>query len=237
MGRKKISIVFLKKIGSICLILFGVSILCFILLAATNKDIAEIVARRASMNVTPEQIEAVRAELGLDKPLLVRYLLWLKSFFTGDFGISLTTFNPILSDLQKHLPTTAMLVSLSLLWIIVLTIPVSLLCAYKKDSWFDHIVRVLGISSICVLIFVLGIFLLLLFVVHLHWLSETPKGSFADYILPSFALAFPTSCAMTRILRASLLTELSKDYCVFAGSRGYLFPLVGIIWGVVSYQD
>lgn len=98
--------VFMKKLGMMCIVLFGVSILSFMLLAATNKDTAEIVARRISMNVTPEQIALVRAELGLDKPLLLRYLLWLKSFFTGDFGISLTTFNPILTDLRKHLPLT-----------------------------------------------------------------------------------------------------------------------------------
>ena len=72
--------VFMKKLGMMCIVLFGVSILSFMLLAATNKDTAEIVARRISMNVTPEQIALVRAELGLDKPLLLRYLLWLKSF-------------------------------------------------------------------------------------------------------------------------------------------------------------
>ena len=97
--------VFMKKLGMMCIVLLGVSILSFMLLAATNKDTAEIVARRISMNVTPEQIALVRAEC-LDKPLLLRYLLWLKSFFTGDFRISLTTFNPILTDLRKHLPLT-----------------------------------------------------------------------------------------------------------------------------------
>lgn len=210
----------MKKIGMMCLVLFGVSILSFLLLAATNKDTAEMVARRGSMNVTPEQIAAVRAELGLDQPLPVRYLSWLKSFFTGEFGISLTTFNPIRSDLKKHLPVTAMLVLMSLVWILVITIPVSLLCAYNKNGWFDHIIRVLGISGICAPTFALGIFLMLLFVVHLRWFSVAPQGGFQDYVLPSFALAFPTSCAMIRILRASLLTELAKDYCVFAKARG-----------------
>lgn len=162
----------MKKIGMMCLVLFGVSILSFLLLAATNKDTAEMVARRGSMNVTPEQIAAVRAELGLDQPLPVRYLSWLKSFFTGEFGISLTTFNPIRSDLKKHLPVTAMLVLMSLVWILVITIPVSLLCAYNKNRWFDHIIRVLGISGICAPTFALGIFLMLLFVVHLRWFSQ-----------------------------------------------------------------
>lgn len=217
--RKKY-IMFAKKLGMMCIVLLGVSMLSFLLLTATNKDTAEIVVRRTSLNATTEQIEMKRIELGLDKPLHLRYLFWLESFLTGDFGISLTTFNPILTDLREHLPVTGILVLLSLVWIIVITIPVSLFCAFKKNSLFDHVIRIFGIIGICMPAFVLGIFLLLLFAVHLHLFPVAPKGSFTDYIMPSFALAFPTSCAMIRVLRASLLTEMSKDYCTFARAKG-----------------
>lgn len=210
--------VFMKKLGMMCIVLFGVSILSFMLLAATNKDTAEIVARRISMNVTPEQIALVRAELGLDKPLLLRYLLWLKSFFTGDFGISLTTFNPILTDLRKYLPVTGILVLLSLIWILVITIPISLLCAYRKNSLFDHAVRVLGMVGICTPAFALGIFLLLLFAVRLHIFSVAPEGRLTNYIIPSFILAFhaelllyPALCIIIAALGFNLLGEVFRD--------------------------
>ena len=210
--------VFTKKLGMMCIVLLGVSILSFMLLAATNKDTAEIVARRISMNVTPEQIALVRAELGLDKPLLLRYLLWLKSFFTGDFGISLTTFNPILTDLRKHLPVTGILVLLSLIWILVITIPISLLCAYRKNSLFDHAVRVLGMVGICTPAFTLGIFLLLLFAVRLHIFSVAPEGRLTNYIIPSFILAFhaelllyPALCIIIAALGFNLLGEVFRD--------------------------
>lgn len=210
--------VFTKKLGMMCIVLLGVSILSFMLLAATNKDTAEIVARRISMNVTPEQIALVRAELGLDKPLLLRYLLWLKSFFTGDFGISLTTFNPILTDLRKHLPVTGILVLLSLIWILVITIPISLLCAYRKNSLFDHAVRVLGMVGICTPAFALGIFLLLLFAVRLHIFSVAPEGRLTNYIIPSFILAFhaelllyPALCIIIAALGFNLLGEVFRD--------------------------
>lgn len=210
--------VFMKKLGMMCIVLLGVSILSFMLLAATNKDTAEIVARRISMNVTPEQIALVRAELGLDKPLLLRYLLWLKSFFTGDFGISLTTFNPILTDLRKHLPVTGILVLLSLIWILVITIPISLLCAYRKNSLFDHAVRVLGMVGICTPAFALGIFLLLLFAVRLHIFSVAPEGRLTNYIIPSFILAFhaelllyPALCIIIAALGFNLLGEVFRD--------------------------
>lgn len=210
--------VFMKKLGMMCIVLLGVSILSFMLLAATNKDTAEIVARRISMNVTPEQIALVRAELDLDKPLLLSYLLWLKSFFTGDFGISLTTFNPILTDLRKHLPVTGILVLLSLIWILVITIPISLLCAYRKNSLFDHAVRVLGMVGICTPAFALGIFLLLLFAVRLHIFSVAPEGRLTNYIIPSFILAFhaelllyPALCIIIAALGFNLLGEVFRD--------------------------
>ena len=210
--------VFTKKLGMMCIVLLGVSILSFMLLAATNKDTAEIVARRISMNVTPEQIALVRAELDLDKPLLLSYLLWLKSFFTGDFGISLTTFNPILTDLRKHLPVTGILVLLSLIWILVITIPISLLCAYRKNSLFDHAVRVLGMVGICTPAFALGIFLLLLFAVRLHIFSVAPEGRLTNYIIPSFILAFhaelllyPALCIIIAALGFNLLGEVFRD--------------------------
>lgn len=211
---------FLKKISMMFLVLLGVSILSFILLDATNKDTAEIVARRTSMNVTRDQIEMIRAELGLDKPIYIRYLSWLASFFTGDFGISLTSFNPISQDLSDHLPVTAWLVLLSLFWISVITIPASLLCAYRKDGFFDQVMRIICMLGICMPAFVLGICLLLIFGVHMQIFPIVPRGSITDYIMPSFALAFPTACSMIRVLRASLLEELAKDYCIFARARG-----------------
>lgn len=208
------------KIGMLCIVLFGVSILSFLLLAAANKDTAQIVARRTSMNVTSEMIEKVRVELGLNKPLLLRYVLWLGSFFNGDFGISLTTFNPIRQDLQEHLPVTATLVLLSLICIVLITVPVSVLCAYKKGGVFDNVVRIVSMAGICVPAFALGIVLLLLFAVRFPFFSVAPGGGLKDYILPAVTLALPTSCAMIRVFRASLLTELSKDYCLFAKARG-----------------
>ncbi len=241
---------FIKKCTVMFLVLFGVSILSFILLAASNKDTAELVARRISMNVTPEMVENIRAELGLDKPLCIRYILWIGSFATGDFGISLSTFNPIVEDLRQHLPVTGMLVLSSLVWVIIITSFAGVLSAYKRNSIFDHIIRVLSMVGICIPTFALGIFLLLIFAVYIPVFSVAPRDKWTDYILPSFTLAFPTSCAMVRVFRASLLTELSKDYCIFAKTRGLsdirillnhafrnaLPPVITLFFQYIGYQ-
>lgn len=91
-----------KRIISFLIVLVGVSILSFLLIAWSGKDPAEIIAHRGVSNPTPEQIEMIRVEMGLDQPLPVRYIQWLSGMFTGELGTSLTTHQPIVKDLHKY---------------------------------------------------------------------------------------------------------------------------------------
>lgn len=106
-----------KRIISFLIVLVGVSILSFLLIAWSGKDPAEIIAHRGVSNPTPEQIEMIRVEMGLDQPLPVRYIQWLSGMFTGELGTSLTTHQPIVKDLHKYLATTTSLVGMAILWI------------------------------------------------------------------------------------------------------------------------
>ena len=136
-----------KRIISFLIVLVGVSILSFLLIAWSGKDPAEIIAHRGVSNPTPEQIEMIRVEMGLDQPLPVRYIQWLSGMFTGELGTSLTTHQPIVKDLHKYLATTTSLVGMAILWIIVLTVPISLLCARKRNRLFDQVTRGITTSS------------------------------------------------------------------------------------------
>lgn len=146
-----------KRIISFLIVLVGVSILSFLLIAWSGKDPAEIIAHRGVSNPTPEQIEMIRVEMGLDQPLPVRYIQWLSGMFTGELGTSLTTHQPIVKDLHKYLATTTSLVGMAILWIIALTVPISLLCARKRNRLFDQVTRGITICGICVPTFWLGI--------------------------------------------------------------------------------
>lgn len=190
------------------------------LIAWSGKDPAEIIAHRGVSNPTPEQIEMIRVEMGLDQPLPVRYIQWLSGMFTGELGTSLTTHQPIVKDLHKYLATTTSLVGMAILWIIVLTVPISLLCARKRNRLFDQVTRGITICGICVPTFWLGFLLLLFFAIHLKWFSVLPSPGWRGFLLPSFALAVPSSCSLIRIMRSSLLAELSSDYVRFAKARG-----------------
>ena len=209
-----------KRIINFLIVLVGVSVLSFLLIAWSGKDPAEIIAHRGISNPTPEQIELIRAEMGLDQSLPIRYVSWLIGIFTGDVGISLTTQQPIVSDLRKYLPTSMFLVGMSILWIIVITLPTSLFCARNRNRFFDQITRWVTICGICVPTFWLGFLLLLLFAVHLKWFNVLPSPGWKGFLLPSFALAVPSACSLIRIMRSSLLAELSSDYVRFAKARG-----------------
>lgn len=210
----------IKRAISFIPVLLGVSILSFLLIAYSGKDPAEVIARRGDLNATPELIEQVRVELNLDGSLPERYFRWVSGFVTGDFGISLTSFRPISDDIAEYFPITARLVILSLLWTVVLSVPISLLCARFKNSLVDHLTRGVTIFGMCIPTFWLGFMLLIVLAVQLKWFTVLPEPGIKGYILPSLALSIPTICGIVRLFRSSLLSELSCDYVKYAKARG-----------------
>lgn len=209
-----------KRALRFLVVLIGVSMLSFLLIALSGKDPAEIIAHRGVSNPTPEQIETIRVELGLDQPLPVRYVQWISGMLTGELGTSLTTHQPIAKDLSKYFGVSMSLVGMAILWIVILTVPISLICVRKRNQLFDQLTRGITICGICVPAFWLGFLLLLFFAIHLKWFSVLPSPGIKGLLLPSFALAVPSACSLIRLMRSCLLAELSSDYVRFAKARG-----------------
>lgn len=209
-----------KRLAGFLAVLIGVSILSFLLIALSNTDPAEVIARRGNIGANDELIEAVREEMGLDRPLPVRYMDWLKGLFTGDMGTSIYSFRPIAQDIAEYFPPTLCLVGLALGWIIVLAGPISLFCARFRNSAAGHTIRGVTILGICMPTFWLGFLLLLAFAVHIPLFNVLPEPGLKGYLLPSFALALPVACGMIRLFRSTLLSELSSDYVLYARARG-----------------
>ena len=202
------------------IVLTGVSILSFFLITLSNKDPAEIIARRGVLAANENMIEAVRVELGLDKPIIAQYFNWVKGLFTGDLGISIYSFNPIAQDLKQYFPTSFALMGLSLLWIVIFSVPISLLCAFKRNKLFDKVVHGLSLLGICLPTFWLGFLLLMAFAVNLSIFTVLPELGIKGLLLPSFTLAVPVTGSTIRVFRASLLGEMNRDYVIYAKTRG-----------------
>jgi peptide/nickel transport system permease protein len=177
---------------------------------------------------TAQAVEALRHQLGLDRPLHVRYLEWLGKIVRGDLGQSLYNRTQVSEELLWRMPTTLSLVTLALLFSIVIGVPAGLLSAAFRNSWIDHAARLLTLVSLSLPSFWLGLMLIIFFSL---WLDLLPivgyepitrgVGKAIPYlILPSLALGTQLAALLTRLTRSSMLEVLSQDYVRTARAKG-----------------
>lgn len=209
-----------RRLLRLVLLLFGVSVLCFALVALSPTDPAVYVLRRGNLAVTPEALAEVRAELGLDLPLALRYLHWLGGVLTGDLGTSIASGNAVAADLAAAFSTTLSLAALAFVEAIVLTLLAGFVAARWKDAWPDRLLQLLALVGLCLTAFWLGFLLLLAFAVALPIFSVTPQPGISGLLLPSLALSLPLCAGLVRVFRASLLEEMSRDYARYAAAMG-----------------
>ncbi len=212
---------FLKKFITLVLILFGVSILAFIFTNLSPEDPAVALARLQTPTPTPELIETIRVDFGLDKPIIAQYFSWLGDLFSGDLGISYMNRVPVAQNMAELLPTTLILSALTIILTAILTIILSILCARYKDGVFDHIMRWATIVGICVPVFWLGYLLLLAFSVNIPIFKIASEDGIKGYILPVITLTLPAVSAGIRLFRTQLIKEMSSDYVTYMRSCGF----------------
>lgn len=202
------------------IVLVGVTALSFLLSHISVVDPAEAYARHNLLHPTPEQIEEIRLEMGLHLPLYQQYFYWIGNVLKGDLGSSFLTGNAVAYDIIEKLPTTLLLVGLALFWIVIITVPVSVFAAVRKDSFFDHLVKGVTIVGASLPNFWLGFLLLLVFAVTLPVFNVVDYGNIGSLVLPSLALAIPVASVSIRLFRAAILSNLNKDYVIYLKARG-----------------
>jgi peptide/nickel transport system permease protein len=180
-------------------------------------------------NATPEAIAAAEAQFGLDRPVVVQYLDWLWNALQGNFGMSIHGREPVLHLIGQRLPATLHLAVAATLVSLAIGIPVAILSALKPGSWIDRVLSAWSALALGVPTFWLGILLILLFAVELHWLPsasgyvpiwEDPLAAIRNLALPALTLGVYVSGILARFLRASLVGELRADYVRTARSKG-----------------
>ena len=180
-------------------------------------------------NGTPEQMQAVRERLGLDKPVIVQYFSWLGNALQGDLGVSIQNREPVRDLIAQRVPATIQLGIAATLVGLLLGIPVAVISALRPNSWIDRSLSGWSALALGVPTFWLGILLILLFAVYLKWLpaastyvsfAESPWQAVQNLLLPAFTLGIYVSGIFARFLRASLLGELKADYVRTARSKG-----------------
>ena len=180
-------------------------------------------------NATPEQMQAVRERLGLDRPVHAQYLAWLGNALQGDLGLSIQNREPVRDLIAQRIPATVQLGLAATVVGLLLGVPVAVISALRPGSWIDRSLSGWSALALGVPTFWLGILLILLFAVQLRWLPaastyvsvlESPGQALANLLLPALTLGVYVSGIFARFLRASLLGELRADYVRTARSKG-----------------
>ena len=215
----------LKKIFILLGTLLLVSAVIFAVLMVIPSDPAQIVL---GIHATPETLQALRHKMGLDQPVIVQYLTYLKNMITGDLGRSITYDVSISSLIFSRLQVTVPLAILSMTFAILLSIPIGIYSALHRNRMGDYGIMVFSQIGLAVPAFWAGILLILLFAVTLHWF---PAGGFQSWLtdpgralksllLPALSLGFVRAAVLTRMTRSSMLEVLGEDYIRTARSKG-----------------
>jgi peptide/nickel transport system permease protein len=216
-----------RRLGELVVVCTGVSILTFLMIRLIPGDAVQIMLG-ANAEVTPQQIAAMRAHLGLDQSLFVQYALWVGRALHGELGTSVWTGRPVLEEILPRVGVTAELTVLALLFAAILAIPLGCLMATARRRWSDYTIRLVSIVGITTPSFWFGIMLLYAVSVAapdaqmLGWVSfaDDPVGNLQRVILPVTALALPVLASLARVVRASMVEVMRQDYIRTARAKG-----------------
>ena len=211
-----------RRIGYSLLSLFLLSLTIFLFVRVTGDPIALLTEPGAS----PEDIEAMRHQFGLDQPLWVQYGHFIASFITGDFGQSFYYRTPVLDLYFQRLPNSLVLAAVAMVLSLVIGIPSGILAAVRVDRFWDSAGKIFALLGLSLPQFWVGLVLILVFSVYLGWLPSSGSGTFWHLLMPAFTLGWYFAAAHMRMTRSSMLEVLGSEYIKLARLKGLPEALV-----------
>jgi peptide/nickel transport system permease protein/oligopeptide transport system permease protein len=207
----------IKRLLSTVPVLIGISLLLFFMLRMLPGDPAQVLAGQMA---TPEEIENIRHQLGLDRPVYEQYAVYVSHLVRFDLGRSARTQNPVIDEIWARLPNTLLLAVVAILLACLFGIPAGIISAVRPYSWIDYLVTLSALFGISMPVFWLGLMLVVLFAIILHWLPAGGTGSWQHVILPSITLAAFVVAFIARMTRSTMLETLTQDFTTTARSKG-----------------
>jgi peptide/nickel transport system permease protein len=211
--------------------LLGASILIFVLLRLVPGDIAEIMVYQVgaeSATIQQKQVQEIRGELGLDRPIVVQYFAWLGNALRGDFGQSYVQQRPVTHIVSERFPRSLELAFLTLIVAVVWAVPLGVISAVRQNTWADYLVRIVSISGLSLPIFFTGVLILWALVRFFGWLPPLEWVSFFDdpgenlkqLVFPTLAQAYYIAAPIMRLTRSQMLEVVRQDYVRTARAKG-----------------
>ena len=206
-------------------ILFLVSIMTFSLIHMIPGDPARVIL---GQEATPEAYASLRAELGLDKPIVEQYFTWLGKILRGDLGTSITDHVPVSQLIAQRLPATIQLTIGTFIVALIIAIPAGILAAVRRNTWLDYLSSFGALGGMSIPNFWLAMMLIIYFTVENNWLPSSgyvsffddPKANIMALILPCIATGLRESAVLMRMLRSSLLEVVNMDFVRTAKAKG-----------------
>lgn len=215
----------LRRVLSTIPVLGLVAVFVFLLLQMTPGDPAIVIAGDYA---TTQQIEAIRQQLGLDRPVLEQMFVWFGRLAQGDLGTSIFSRLPVTALIAQRIEPTLLLTIYTIILSVAFAIPLGVLAAYRAGSWLDRAVMGFAVAGFSTPVFVVGFLLAYVFALELGWfptqgfvpLKDGVLGCIASLTLPAITLALLYAALLARVTRASMLEVLAEDYVRTAHAKG-----------------
>lgn len=212
----------IKRLLMMIPVLLGVTFLVFFILALSPGDPARMILGEQASEAS---VQALKEDLGLNDPLLVRYFRYLGDLLRGDLGISYKNQMPVAPQVMERFPNTLILASAGMLIALLLGIPLGIISAKKQYTLLDNVTTVLGLVGVAMPAFWLGLLLVLFFSLSLGWFPSSGMGEgfgplLRSLVLPAITLGTSCTASVMRMTRSSMLEVLRQDYIDTARSKG-----------------
>lgn len=214
-----------RRVLAILPVLLAVSLLTFLIASLLPGDLAFVIL---GDQATPENVAALRHEMGLDQPLWWRYLSWLGHVLQGDLGRSFRTGQTVLQAVSERIPVSLKLMLMAEFIGLLIGVPLAIACAARAGGAFDRFMTGSAFAMLSMPSFLMAILLIYLFAVELHWLpatgyvpfTEAPLANLRFFVLPALTLALAEWPGIMRVLRSDMIATLQEDYIALAKAKG-----------------
>ena len=215
----------IRRLLAMLPVLLAVSLLTFLIASLLPGDLALVIL---GDQATPENVAALRRDMGLDQPLWWRYLSWLGHVLQGDLGRSFRTGQTVLQAVAERIPVSLQLMLMAEFIGLLIGVPVAIACAARAGGAFDRFMTGSAFAMLSMPSFLVAILLIYLFAVELHWLPATgyvpftaePLGNLRFFVLPALTLALAEWPGIMRVLRSDMIATLQEDYIALAKAKG-----------------
>jgi peptide/nickel transport system permease protein len=202
-------------------VLVGASVLVFAMLAFIPGDPVDVILGASGASVTAEQRTALRAQLGLNDPLPVRYVHFVGNALQGDLGRSISSRRPVVLEIATQIPSTLQLAAAGMTISVALGFLLGTIAAVRHNTVWDTVIMVVALGGVAIPSFWLGMLLLLVFSLWLGWLPPAGSDGLERLIMPAIALGYGASAVVARLVRSSMLEVLSQDFLRTARAKGF----------------